>query len=122
MPEPARARSVARESRTDEKLVWASTSAGTPARPSVWSSTSCPGVERTRAPTSVEGRRARGTMPSSPREVTSRSTGVASCGAPAAAQKRLSVPITGCGSGLTRWKVSPSRPGRWARWSIAAAT
>ena len=51
-----------------------------------------------------------------------RSTGVANCGAPAAPQKALSISVTGCGSGLTRWKASPSRPSRWARWSRAAAT
>ena len=41
-----------------------------------------------------------------------RSIGVAKVGAPAAAQNALTISITDCGSGLTRWKTSPSRFGR----------
>ena len=62
--------------------------------------------------TSASGRSgAREQRPSSP-PVVRRSTGVANCGAPAAAQKVLIISTTGCGSGLTRWNASPSRSGQ----------
>ncbi len=122
MPDPESAFSVARESKTAVKLVCASTSAGTPSRPRVWSSTAWTGADFT-TPVKIDRGRSRcGTSPRGPALVTFRSMGVANCGAPAAPQKVLIISATGCGSGLTRWKASPSRSGRWARWSIALAT
>ena len=100
--------------------MWPSTSAGIPARPTVWPSTAWTGDIRTAALAIVDGRSRRGTSP--PTVVTVRSIGVANCGAPAAWQNELIRSTTGCGSGLTRWKASPSRLARCARWSIALAT
>ncbi len=104
------------------KLVCASTSAGTPSRPRVWSSTAWTGADFT-TPVKIDNGRSRcGTSASGPALVTFRSIGVANCGAPAAAQNVLIISATGWGSGLTRWNASPSRSGTWARWSIALAT
>ena len=56
------------------------------------------------------------------REVTLRSTGTANWGAFAAEAKVFTRSTVLIGSGLTRWKACPSRPGLWAMWSIALAT
>ena len=68
----------------------ASTSGGMPSRPMVWSSTAWAGAVRSSALARRRaGRSAAGARPSAGAPVTPRSTGVANCGAPAAAQNVL---------------------------------
>ena len=50
------------------------------------------------------------------------SSRTAICGASAALAKRLIASPAVLGWGSVRWKARPSSPGRWAMWSIAAAT
>ncbi len=122
MPEPASAFSVRRESNSAVKLVCASTSAGTPSRPTVRSSTAWTGADRMTLLAIDSGRSRRGSSAKGAEPVTRRSIGVRNCGAPAAAQKWFTISETGCGSGFTRWKACPSRSGTCAMWSIALAT
>ena len=93
-----------------------------PIRPIVSRSASWAGAVRSRFWTSPVGRSARGSTLVGSTPVTRRSTGTANLGALAASAKVLMSSTVGCGSGFTRWKAWPSRPGWCAMWSIALAT
>ena len=77
----------------------------------VWFSAMCTGELRSAAPSRFEGCSARGSMAVGSRAVTLRSTGTANWGAFAAEAKVLTRSTVLIGSGLTRWKAWPSRPG-----------
>ena len=88
----------------------------------VWFSAMCTGAVRSAAPTMFAGCSARGSMAVGSREVTLRSTGTTNWGAFAAEANVFTRSAVLIGSGLTRWKACPSRPGLCAMWSIALAT
>ncbi len=122
MPEPASAFSVRRVANVIGKDTCPSTAGGMPSRPTVWSSAIRAGVVRASDASTDVGCSGRGSSLVGTSPVMLRSTGTANCGAWAAAANALTSSTVFCGSGLARWKASPSRSGRCARWSIALAT